>query len=80
MDTSVVTTKGQVVIPKRIRQLFHITIGTPVRFETHEGKLILRPLTPAYFEHMAGLLGAKGKATKALLAERAKDRRREARR
>ena len=77
MDTSVVTTKGQVVIPKKIRHLFRIAIGTPVRFEARNGEIILRPLTPEYFQQMAGILGTGGKATKALLEERAKDRARE---
>ena len=77
MDESVVTTKGQVVIPKKIRQLFKIAIGTPVRFEARNGEIVLRPLTPGYFEKLAGVLGTGGKATKALLEERAKDRKRE---
>ena len=79
METSVVTTKGQVVIPKKIRQMFRIGVGTAIRFETHNGEIVLKPLTPEYFEKMAGILGAGGKATKALLEERAKDRERERR-
>ena len=77
MDASVVTTKGQVVIPKKIRAAFHIKQGTQIRFEAGHGIIIIRPLTLEYFEQMAGTLGTGGKATKALLAERAKDRRRE---
>ena len=77
METSVVTLKGQVVIPKKIRTMFHIKKGTQVRFETHKGRIILEPLTPGYFEKMAGVLGTGGKLTKALLEERARDRERE---
>ena len=77
MEASVVTLKGQVVIPKRIRSMFHIKRGTQVRFEPRNGEIVLKPLTPEYFEKMAGILGTGGKATKALLAERAKDRERE---
>ena len=79
MEGSVVTLKGQVVIPKKIRAMFHIKQGTQVRFEPRNGEIILKPLTPEYFEKMAGILGAGGKATKILLEERAKDREREAR-
>ena len=32
------------------------------------------PLTPRYFEHMAGCLGAGGNAAKALLEERKRER------
>ena len=77
MEASVVTFKGQVVIPKKIRNLLHIKKGTQVRFEARNGEIVLRPLTPDYFEKMAGILGTGGKATKALLEERAKDRERE---
>ena len=77
METSIVTIKGQVVIPKKIRSMFHIRKGTQVRFEPRDGDIVLRPLTPDYFEKMAGILGSGGKATKALLEERARDRERE---
>ena len=79
MEASVVTLKGQVVIPKKIRSMFHIKQGTQVRFEPRNGEIVLKPLTPEYFEKMAGILGTGGKATKALLEARAKDREREAR-
>ncbi len=77
MEASVVTLKGQVVIPKKIRSMFHIKKGTQVRFEPRNGEIILTPLTLEYFEKMAGILGTGGKATKTLLDERAKDRERE---
>ena len=77
METSVVTIKGQIVIPKKIRNLFHIKKGTQVRFETHNGQIVLKPLTPDYFDKMAGVLGTGGKLTKALLEERARERERE---
>jgi len=77
MEASVVTLKGQVVIPKKIRAMFHIKRGTQVRFEPRSGEIILKPLTPEYFEKMAGVLGPGGKVTKALLSERTKDRERE---
>lgn len=77
METSIVTIKGQVVIPKKIRNMFQIKKGTRVRFETRHGQIILEPLTPEYFEKVAGILGTGGKLTKALLEERAKDRERE---
>ena len=77
METSTVTVKGQIVIPKRIRVLLHIKQGTQVCFEPREGEVVLKPLTPAYFRQMAGTLGSGGKATKGLLEERARDRERE---
>ena len=51
----------------------HIKQGTHVHFETRHGEIVLTPLTPRYFERMAGCLGASGKATKALLEARRRE-------
>jgi len=77
MTTTVVTTKGQVVIPSKIRKHLNIKKGTKLYVEERDDEIIIKPVTPAYFEKMAGVLKTKGKLTKALLEERAKDRKRE---
>jgi len=74
MEASVVTIKGQVVIPKKIRNQFHIKKGTQIRFEPRNGEIVLRPLTPDYFEKMAGSLGTGGRVLKAFLKEKKKER------
>ena len=74
MESSVVGAKGQVVIPQKIRATFQIKPGTQVHFEGRNGEIVLTPLTPRYFERMAGCLGTGGKATKALLEERKRER------
>ena len=74
MNTSVVTVKGQVVIPKRIRKLLHIKQGTRVYFEPRNGEIVLKPLTPDYFKKMAGFLGTKGRVLKTLLEEKLRER------
>ena len=79
IEMSVVTTKGQVVIPHSIREQFHIKKGTRVCFEPERGQIVLKPLTPEYFKKMAGILGTGGRVTRALLEERAKDKEREGR-
>lgn len=74
MESTIVGTKGQVVIPQKIRAMFHIKQGTRVHFEARNGEIVLTPLTPRYFERIAGCLGTGGKATRALLEERQKER------
>ena len=69
MESSVIGAKGQGVIPKKIRAMFHIKQGTRVHFEARHGEI-----TPRYFERMAWRLGTGGKATKALLEERKRER------
>ncbi|HLF19060.1 MAG TPA: AbrB/MazE/SpoVT family DNA-binding domain-containing protein [Candidatus Omnitrophota bacterium] len=77
MVTTTVTTKGQIVIPSRIRRKLKIKRGTRLSIEEKGDQIILQPLTEDYFEKMAGILNTKGKGVKALLEERAKEKERE---
>jgi AbrB family looped-hinge helix DNA binding protein len=77
MTTTIVTTKGQIVIPSKIRRKHNIKRGTRLYIEERGDELILRAVTPAYFEKIAGILQTKGKLSKALLEERSKDKERE---
>lgn len=78
MITTIVTSKGQIVIPSKIRQHLNIKEGTKLYIEERNDEVVLRTVTPAYFEKMAGVLATKGKLSKSLLAERAKDKEKEA--
>lgn len=78
MTTTVVTTKGQIVIPSKIRHRLKIKRGTKLYIEERGHELILKPVTPEYFERIAGVLQTKGRLSKALIEERAKDKEREA--
>lgn len=74
MDTAVVTTKGQIVIPSKIRRRHNIKSGTKLCILEKGEQILLQPLTAEYFEKMAGILNTRGKLTKALFEERAKDK------
>ncbi len=71
MTTAIVTTKGQIVIPSKIRKRHHIRGGTKLCIVEQGDQIVLQPLTGDYFEKMAGILNTKGKLTEALLSERA---------
>jgi len=77
MTTTIVTVKGQIVIPSKIRHRLKIKRGTKLYIEERGNELILKPITPEYFERIAGVLPTKGKLSKALLEERRKDKERE---
>jgi AbrB family looped-hinge helix DNA binding protein len=77
MTTTVVTTKGQIVIPSKIRQKLKIKKGTRLYIEEKGQEIILKPVTPEYFERLAGVLPTRGKLSKALLEERVKEKERE---
>lgn len=77
METGIVTLKGQIVIPAKIRRRLGIKKGTKVCFIEGNEDLIIRPLTKDYFEKMAGLLKTKGQMAKGLLEARRQERNRE---
>jgi AbrB family looped-hinge helix DNA binding protein len=77
MTTTIVTSKGQIVIPSKIRRRLNIKRGTKLYIEEKGDELILKAVTPAYFERIAGVLSTKGKLSKSLIEERKKDKERE---
>ena len=74
METSVVTIKGQIVVPVKIRRKFGIKKGTRIAFIEQSGKLIIQPLDKGYFDSLAGVLGTEGKMLKSLLEDKKKER------
>ncbi len=74
MEGSVVTAKGQVVIPSRIRKQYKIKKGTPVYFFEQEDGILLKPLTDDSIEKAKGILKTKGKVLKTLLREKKTER------
>ena len=74
METSIVTVKGQIVVPAKIRRKFGIRKGTKIAFIEEHGKLFIRPLDKTYFESLAGILGTGGKMMKSLMEDKRKER------
>lgn len=76
-DTATITSKGQLVVPARIRRKLGIRQGTQVRFVERNGEIVLQPVTKEFIRSLQGSLTADGPATEDLLRDRAADRRRE---
>lgn len=74
MELSMVTAKGQVVIPVRIRRKHGIKNGTPIRFVEEGNKIVLEPLTPEFVDSQFGFLGTKGRLLRALMEEKKRER------
>lgn len=52
-----ITSKGQITLPKEIRELLGVESGDSVRFEVHDGKVEVYPQKPRLdFQSMIGLL------------------------
>lgn len=74
MEKVVVTVKGQVVIPSKIRAKYGIEKGTQVFVYDRGGEIVIKPVTDDYIASMAGMAGTKGKLLKALGGEKARER------
>ena len=74
MEKVVVTGKGQIVIPSKLRRRFGIKKGTQVSLYEKDGEIVIKPITDEYIRSMAGITGTKGKLLKALKEEKAKER------
>ena len=74
MDRAVVTAKGQIVIPAKLRRKFGIEKGTQVCVYERDGEIAIKPIIDDYLRNMAGMAGTKGKLLKTLMAGKAKER------
>ena len=57
MQSTTITTKGQVTIPVVIRKQFHLEPGERVRFTIEDEKIVLHPV-PAKVEDSFGLVSS----------------------
>ncbi len=55
MDSSIVTTKGQIVIPKRIRDRYHLIPGTKLIFKETKTGLLLQPIDTFFIQSLKGI-------------------------
>ena len=56
METSVLTSKGQLLIPKRLRTKYGITNGIKIVFEETAEGVLIKPMNEQYFKSFAGIL------------------------
>ncbi len=73
-EMGVVTSKGQLVIPARLRRRFGIRKGTLVSFLEDNGRLVVQPVTPEFIRGLRGSLKGEPSALKALLDDRKRER------
>ena len=77
MTTTILTTKGQVVIPSEVRKRHHLKEGTKLCVLEEGERIVLQPLTRNYFSRMAGIVQSGKSLTKTLLEERTQEKARE---
>ena len=77
METSVLTSKGQLLIPRRLRKKYGIDAGVKVVFEEAEGAVVIRPINELYFKNFRGMLSSSGKLKEEIKAYKAEDKKKE---
>lgn len=74
-EFATVTTKGQLVIPSRLRRKFGIRKGTRVAVLEEDHRIILQPITMEFVRSLRGSLKGKSSLLDSLLKDRKRDRR-----
>jgi AbrB family looped-hinge helix DNA binding protein len=74
METSIMTSKGQILVPKRLRRKMNMKPGSRIAFIEQGDDLLIQPLDKSYFEKFAGILSGKGDLIKELMKEKARER------
>jgi AbrB family looped-hinge helix DNA binding protein len=76
MDIAYVTSKGQLVVPSRIRRRYGIKPGTRINFIEDQGQIIFQPVTPEYINSFCGVFKQKT-GEKSVVREHLEERRAE---
>jgi AbrB family looped-hinge helix DNA binding protein len=58
-ETGYVTSKGQLVVPARLRRKFGIKEGTRLNFSEENGRIVIQPVTREYIRSFRGILKSK---------------------
>ena len=76
MNTAYVTSKGQLVVPSRIRRKFGIKPGTRINFVEEGERIIFQPVTTEYIDSFCGVFKLKP-GEKSVVQEHLEERRAE---
>jgi len=76
---TVVSSKGQVVIPADLREQLGLQKGTPATWSEERGRLVLTPITPRQLDEIMGFL-KPGPGAPSMFEESFRERERERKR
>ena len=77
MTVVTASSRGQIVIPKEIRERLEIVPGKKLLIKAEGDHLIIKPLPNDPVDHYCGIFKGRSSLTKALLNERRRERKRE---
>ncbi len=71
------TSKGQIVVPVKLRRRYGLKPGTKVYFIKRDDEILFQPVTKEYIRNVHGMLKSETFVTKEPLKERARDKEQE---
>jgi len=77
MEAANMTSKGQIVVPAKLRKRYGLKAGTKVYFIERDHEILFQPVTKEYLQSVHGMLNSEISATKDLLNQRAQDKKQE---
>ncbi len=77
MESSSLTSKGQLLIPKRLRLKYGLQPGEKVIFLETKAGLVIKPMDEAYFNQFVGILKEHAPSRKELKTWKTEDKLRE---
>lgn len=77
METSVLTSKGQLLIPKRLRNKYGIKAGGRILFIESPKGVMLQPMDENFFNQFVGILKATAPSLKDMRAWKKQERMKE---
>lgn len=75
MDSAYVTTKGQLVVPARLRRKYGIKPGTQINFVERDDEILFQPVTKEFVRSVRGMLTTSNDVGSELLRERRREKR-----
>lgn len=73
-EFATITSKGQLVIPVRLRRKYALKKGTRVAIGEDNGRLVLQPITDQFIKSLQGCLKGDSSILEFLLEERKRER------
>jgi AbrB family looped-hinge helix DNA binding protein len=77
MEAATMTSKGQIVVPAKLRKRYGLKEGIKVYFIERDHEILFQPVTKEYLQSVHGMLTSETSATKDLLNQRTKDKEQE---
>jgi AbrB family looped-hinge helix DNA binding protein len=74
MEECTITSRGQIVVPAKLRRRHGLKQGTKVYFIERDKEILFQPVTKEDLKSVHGMLTSEAPVTKELLKERAKDK------